>query len=355
MDIEFHYYMTYLIAARAGLAPADALIVAHAAQSVDDNHIPIEVSANTPYAYQGTLSQTMDILRPKHAARIYPIFHFIPGDPDAPSAKRQDGARDAWVTTPNSALAGEMLDTALRSKDLYRIGASTHAYVDTWAHQNFTGRDDAFNEIPGRLADDLAILRIGHALAGHQPDIPDLVWTDPRLAEPTVVNADRFLDAAQHLFRKLRAWKRGGAADPDVEKEAASLAADLKADIGTPSETSAPREARIARYKARARTPPYGATPLPDYVLGQWSDAAFVEQRSDIATRFEAFVSGLGIAGDVLSFGAHMQCTWKDPQRFPETDWFKFQEAVKAHLEECWEVLVKRFPELRATNVVIPG
>ncbi len=348
MDIEFHYYMTYLIAARAGFPPAEAAIVAQAAQEIDDNHIPIDVSRGSPYAYESTISQTMDILHPKHAARIYPIFHFIPGDPDAPWARRKDGTKSLWVTTPNSALANEMLDTALRSNDLYRIGASAHAFADTWAHQNFLGKDDPFNEMPGRFADGISILRIGHALAGHDPDIPDLVWTDARLAEPEVVNADRFLDAADHLYRKLRAYKRGGAPDPDLAKDAASLAADLRADIGTPSRTSAPRAGRIARYLARALTEPYGASAVPDYFVGRWSDAAFIEQRADIVTRFDEMMARIGIAGDVLAFGTHMQCTWKDPQRFPQTDWFKFQEAVKSHLDECWCVLARKFPELAA-------
>src|ERR1700723_1635681 len=109
MDIEFHYYMTYLIAAWAGFQPAEAAILAQAAQEVDDNHIPISVSKGTAAEYESIISQTMDILHPRHNERIYPIFHFIPGDPAAPSAKRNDGASSVWVTTPNSSLGNEML------------------------------------------------------------------------------------------------------------------------------------------------------------------------------------------------------------------------------------------------------
>ncbi len=60
LDIEFHDYMTYLIAARAGFTPAEATVIAQSAQEIDDNHIPIEVSANTPYSYESVPSQTMD-------------------------------------------------------------------------------------------------------------------------------------------------------------------------------------------------------------------------------------------------------------------------------------------------------
>ena len=139
MDIEFHYYMTYLIAAKAGYSVSDSTIIAHAAQSVDDNHIPVRLVDDGGISYENSISQTMDILRPHEDSLIYPIFHFIPGDPKAPSTRRTDGVERQMVTTPNSALANKMLDAALKSKDLYRIGVSAHGYVDTWAHQNFVG------------------------------------------------------------------------------------------------------------------------------------------------------------------------------------------------------------------------
>ena len=343
--------MTYLIAVRAGLAPGEALIVAKSAQEVDDNHIPITVSAGSPEAYLSTLSQTMNILRPHHARRIYPIFHFIPGDPDAPTAARKDGAKSSWTTTPNSPLANTMIDGALRSGDLYRIGASAHAYCDTWAHQNFLGRDDALNEMPtagvrATLVNRVALLRIGHALAGHQPDIPDLIWHDDRLLAPVVVNAERFLDAAAHLFKKLCAFK-GRSAVADDDSDLVELLHDLKQDIGTPSAISAPREQRVERYRRRALSRAYGAAALPDYRPGEWSDAAFVEQRADLVTRVEIYLAEhAGVAGDILAFGTRMPCTWKDPGRYRESEWFRFQEAVKSHLDECWRILQREFPEI---------
>jgi hypothetical protein len=355
MDIEFHYYMTYLIAARAGFSPADAAIVATAAQEVDDNHILIRVSAGTPAAYDSVISQTMNILRPHHAAQVYPIFHFIPGEPDAPSARRKDGRRSPWTTTPNSSLANEMLDTALRSGNLYRIGASTHAYVDTWAHQNFLGREDELNDMPYvegegllQLAErETTIMKIGHALAGHKPDIPDLIWSDGRLVNDTVVNAERFLDAAEHLFRKLDGYKRPGRARPEADRDAASLVADLRADIGPSAAASAPTVARIERYKARALLSAYGSAAIPLYEEGNWANEAFVEQRADLTTRIAVYVAEhAGLVGDALNFGTRMPCTWKDPALCHQTHWFRFQEGVKSHLAECWGVLTTRLPEI---------
>jgi hypothetical protein len=355
LDIEFHYFMTYLIAARAGFSPADACVVAQSAQEIDDNHIAIRVSAGTPAAYDSAVSQTMDILRPQHSKRVYPIFHFIPGDPALPSARRKDGLASAWVTTPNSPLANEMLDTALRSGDLYRIGASAHAYADTWAHQNFLGKDDAYNEMPPetlteRVEGVVSLMRIGHALAGHLPDVPGLIWTDGRLVAPEIDNTARFMDAAEHLFRKLARYRNAAIADAELDRSAESLASDLRADIGPSSRTSARRDpARIARYRQRALSAPYGGVPIPDYQEGKWSDAAFVEQRSDLASRIAIYLAeNTGIAGDMLDFGARFAFTWRDPARYAETDWYKFQQAVKSHLDECWSVLTKRLPDIEA-------
>ena len=351
MNIEFHYYMTYLIAVRAGFTPAEAVTIAKAAQEIDDNHIPISVSSGTSAAYMSTLSQTMNILHPHHASRIYPVFHFIPGDPDVPAARRRDGARSPWVTTPNSRLANTMLDTALISGDLYRIGASAHAYADTWAHQNFLGRDDGLNEMPGGgvaevLADRVALLRIGHALAGHQPDIPDLIWRDERLVNPVVTNVDRFMDAAAQLFKRFHKFKTGSIV-PDSDLDLNSLIADLRADIGSPTTNSAPSEQRVGRYKLRSLESPYGGVAMPEYRQGEWADAAFVEQHADLVIRIEEYIAEhAGVAGDILAFGTRMPVSWKEPLHYRETEWYRFQEAVKAHLEECWALLKSLFPDI---------
>jgi hypothetical protein len=39
MDVEFHYYMTYLVAAKAGFGSDDAFKIAYTSQYVDDNEM----------------------------------------------------------------------------------------------------------------------------------------------------------------------------------------------------------------------------------------------------------------------------------------------------------------------------
>ena len=59
MDIEFHYYLTYLIAARAGLPPPDALTLAWACQYTDDNTMICVIDAGLPTEYTNYISQTV--------------------------------------------------------------------------------------------------------------------------------------------------------------------------------------------------------------------------------------------------------------------------------------------------------
>ena len=174
MDIEFHYYMTYLTAARAGFAPPDAEIIAYSSQYVDENIHVLHIDRGKPTAYHNYITQTLNILKPKHELmRIYPIFHFIPGDPSAPTAQRKDGRQHPLNTTPNSENANLIFDDALQSRNLYRIGIAAHSYMDTWAHQNFVGYYDSFNAMQGILNKTLP--NIGHADAKHNPDWPALV------------------------------------------------------------------------------------------------------------------------------------------------------------------------------------
>lgn len=352
MDIEFHYYMTYLIAARAGYSPEDATIIAHAAQSVDDNHIPVRLTDKTGEVYENDLSQTMDILRPHMDAKIYPIFHFIPGDPKSPTARRVDGAEHPLVTTPDSFLANAMIDTALRSKDLYRIGVSAHGYVDTWAHQNFVGQRDVYNQFEtgffARIKNEF--LAVGHAHAKHNPDWPALVWEDSRLIESRVDNRVRFMIAAGRLFEKFVAQTKPSMAPQAIKLEVAALKADLDADIGEQDDENANVEARIQRYIARGATSLYGGVPIPRYVVGTWFAEAIAEDRNDVAektmsrSRIPYLTDVMDALEDVFADGYRQNVTWRspDPTVYKTSNWFRFQQAVTKHLNECWAMLQAR-------------
>lgn len=351
MDIEFHYYYTFLIARRAGFSHDEAAILAHASQGVDDNHVPITVNAGQPSVYQNSISQTMDILRPHDDAHIYPVFHFVPGDPTAPTAARGDTTTNPMVSTPDAPIAKAMIQAALNSDDLYRIGVASHVYVDTWAHQNFLGQRSDFNILPvdglgpndiEQVGADLAI-NVGHGPAQHRPDIPALIWTDGRLVNSTVNNRDRFLDAAEALFRRYAEAKK--IPSSDIEAGVTEIRSDLTADIGNPDPNAQAMDpARIARYMARATTPAYGGQAIPDYQPNAWFEAALQEDRNGVVSEFKAKIDSLanefGDYSDLIRQDIRINCNWASPNSFQATNWYRFQEAVKAHYAETWKALL---------------
>lgn len=171
MNIEFHYWITGLIAHRAGFSKEDSTTIAYSSEYVDKNDIIYDIKDKiSKKKYSNYISQTMNILKPKmELMLIYPIFHFIPGQPDADIARRKDGKMHLLNTTPNNQHANELMDAAFKSSRdsrLYRIGIATHGYVDTWAHQNFIGWYDYFNNIGLDIKPD-----IGHANAEYHPDM----------------------------------------------------------------------------------------------------------------------------------------------------------------------------------------
>lgn len=331
MDIEFHYYITHLIAAKAGFGPKEAGVIAHASQYVDDNDQVFEVDRGEDSAYQNYISQTMNILKPMASLlRIYPLFHFIPGDPQAQSAFRKDGKMHWMNTTPNSKNANAIIDAALDSQNLYRIGIAAHAYVDTWAHQNFVGYEDHFNAMEGPLAECLP--NIGHADAKHDPDWPGLIWEDVRLIDGVVNNKQRFLDAAGHLFEKLARFTDRATSDKALLQGKAELIEDISLAIGEPDHGNAQREARIGRYRELAATKAaYKGAAIPAYDADGWFDAAVNEDVRGWRDRLEGMLAPLDPFPDTYS--------WKDRDGYQQTDWWRFQEAVKDHQNEAWEIL----------------
>ncbi|MGE5475488.1 MAG: DUF6765 family protein [Bacteroidales bacterium] len=334
MDIEFHYYMTYLTAVKAGLTLDDCRVLAQASQYVDDNDRIFEIDKDQATCFRNYISQTMNILKPKASLlRIYPLFHFIPGDPQAKTAWRKDGKMHWLATTPNSANANLILDAALGTGDPFRIGIAAHSYVDTWAHQNFVGYYDSFNAMKGPL--ESCSPDIGHADAGHHPDWPALVWKDARLQHEPVDNRARFLDAAAHLLAKLARYARPGIGDADIAARQADLCRDLDAAIGPRDDDNRDRQARIARYRLLAESGAYGATVLPEYDAHQWFALA-------IDTRVRGLKDSTdGVLGQIDPLFADVY-TWKDRATYRQSAWFRFQQAVIDHQNTAWDILAQR-------------
>jgi hypothetical protein len=188
LDIEFHYYTNYIVALAAGFSNDAAYKIAYSAQLLDNNTTEHTVILSNGEFYTNQISQTFNITLPqKTLYHLYQCFHFLPGD----------NLHFPHLTTPNSKRAQKMLAGALKSKNPYNIGIASHAYSDTWAHQNFSGRFDKSNAASG--FPEILIPNIGHADFGEQPDIVGLIWHDSR-HNLQINNSLRFIEAAQHLY-----------------------------------------------------------------------------------------------------------------------------------------------------------
>ncbi len=312
MDIEFHYYITYLVARRAGFPPDDAYLIGYASQYTDDNNALYDISEGTADAYTNDISQTLNILKPRRdLMRIYPAFHFMPGTAGEVSngpARRDDGLTNALNTIPDNANARALLAAALDTNDLYRIGIATHMFVDTFAHQNFTGSFSEFNFVQAGIWE-AAIPPIGHAHALHKPDIPGLLWQDNRLtgSNADVNNKERFLTAARRLYQEYRTHLPAG---NDAEE---ALANDISGAIGEPGgNAAASAKARTARYVA---------------LIG----GEFREYRSSawFTDAVDFLLVDTGNGGPDTTPQQKAVYQWK--AGYTNSPWYKFQEAVKQH------------------------
>ncbi len=177
MELDFHYYATYLAGCLAGF-PADAATrIAHAAQYIDESDpdmltdssggflirdfkpVPT-VHTNAQLAKMVTdnpTSWTASSLR--ELRQVWSVFHFLPGNyGTTPGATPYMGplAQNSWtfgadeasafqmMCLPNSRLAFGMInDTILnhRGKDYVfeLIGARLHTLADTRAHMYYSG------------------------------------------------------------------------------------------------------------------------------------------------------------------------------------------------------------------------
>lgn len=335
MDIEFHYYLTYLIAARAGFSFDDASIIAFASQLTDDNCVIFEISKNTKAEYSNYISQTMNILKPKKdLLRIYSHFHFIPGNPTAQEAKRKDGKMHWLNTTPDSENANLIFDSALTTKNLYRIGISCHSFADTFAHQNFVGFYDKFNSRHGVL--ETLMPAIGHAAFLTFPDQPAQIWSDERLFDNIhiVYNRERFMLAAAKIYAKLKKYNSPSVSSAELKEEEDSLIRDLEYAIGETDKDNKKQESRISRYKELSHNPEYGNKTIPEYKSKNWINDAVKEDLFKIQIEDDDALNMLN--------PFKMPLSWKDDTKYKETNWYKFQEAVKNQQNEVWQILEKR-------------
>jgi len=249
MNAEFHYYAVCFLCLRAGFPERRAVDIAFASQYVDNAILAYEIDDGGE-TYATEVTQNYVFWDEATLRDIYLPFHFVPGDFERSRRERAAGgaAKSAsrWAVTPDSPIAKELLVAALRTDDDFRIGIALHAYADTWAHQNFSGRTEAGNA----MDPDSPLPPAGHLQALRAPDDASGRWVDPRLGgELSLVdNASRFRAAAKKIYRYLRTYLRRGFEDEDLHLD--ELEASWRRYPGD-------MKARIAAAVVDLRVPPY--------------------------------------------------------------------------------------------------
>lgn len=191
MNMDFHYYATYLAARVAGYEKEEAKTIAYAAQYVDeseegmiDKKLLPGLSETTPtIENMGTLlKRNMDLVGEEKQIResegIWRSFHFLPGNIHeedekqvytgerkytrtilgmhvlgTPEYGKEEARAFSLMCQPNSVLSEKMVNDVRKYRKqpyyLELLGIRMHVLADTWAHRYFAGTPSWWvNEAP---------------------------------------------------------------------------------------------------------------------------------------------------------------------------------------------------------------
>lgn len=238
MNIDFHYGVIYVTARLGGMSERDAEVVAHSCQYVDDATIPgiLDFADGESFERLASAHKMYDYKNgwDRENRVIWTPFHFIPGG-------EGDNLEAKSICRPDSAIARDMIRHAIKGKGagnaLHRLGVSLHTYVDTWAHQGFSGTRSPYNVVtflegdqhdPKTWKEKLenfthvitdnvkalaldAISDLGHGSALHFPDMPWAKWKYKNGHGREVVrdNLPDFVAAADMSCRVVQGFLNG--------------------------------------------------------------------------------------------------------------------------------------------------
>ncbi|MBC8376630.1 MAG: hypothetical protein H8E26_11350 [FCB group bacterium] len=306
MEKDFHFYVTYALAYKAGFSSQESRNIAYSSQYLDDNNesqyprddgppeFPFGIRTSTGF-FRPIMTQSMSVKSLVYEIQkfVYVPFHFLPGDNNRPI----NGELNKYSTTPDSKNARDVLRSALKTKNPYRIGIAVHTYADTWSHQNFTGYEEDWNSVFHWRNPFRSIApNIGHSDVGHLPDEISSSWNDYRLEKPyrSRNNKKNALQACKRIFQELRRGQKGKLYWTQVEK-------DFRQIINAED-----YDDRIKKVKD------YLNEPNLSYREEEWIDKAVK-----------------GRKGEDIQASAD----------FINTDWYNFQLAAKAHLVYVLDLL----------------
>ncbi|MBN2534969.1 MAG: hypothetical protein JXB88_18955 [Spirochaetales bacterium] len=323
MNLEFHYYILYILCKEAGFSETESRIISYSSQYVDNNLISRQIKTENT-VYETIPTQNYGWWDDYNLKNVFIPFHFFPGDMDYPGARRRDGKTNKFNCSPGSSRVKQLLITALKTLDPYRIGIALHTYADSWAHQNFSGMDEDWNTTdPSSF-----IPHIGHAQMMKKPDDFRGTWEDMRLVDNKISNSERFLKAARMIYKYLRTHNRFGFDDHDVVIEKIKWVSGI--DNHLPSST----QDRIFSYIIDEN--------ILKYDKYEWYREAVYDNDID-------YDDADGLVGydkilwlkDALLYKTQLsqRPVLKARDGFFDTHYYRWNEAAKAHLNTAKTIL----------------
>lgn len=325
MNLEFHYYILYILCKEAGIEADDCITIAYSSQYVDNNIVEQQINLDGSI-YKTIVTHNYGWWSDWFPKNVYIPFHFFPGNINHIGAKRKDGGVNPYNCTPGSSRVSLLLERAFRTNNLYRIGIGIHTYADSWAHQNFSGLNESWNTLSG----DSIIPSVGHAEVISQPDAMTGRWLDQRLVAKNqyIENQQRFMEAARYIFMYLCQYSKKPAGNWQW------ISKRLKQLIGPYDENDKNRENRIFDYIVEED--------LLKYNKYEWiRDAVYSDAYESL---FEDSVKNYDKFNWIKDTLFYKTSVLERPVLNPKPDiknshFYKWHEAAKAHLAEARIIL----------------
>lgn len=340
MNIDFHYGVIYLVSRLAGMNPVDAQIVAHSSQYVDDATTPgiLQFAGGEQFQRIASAHEMLDFRNEFNSDNklVWTPFHFLPGG-------EGNSLEDKAICKPDSAIAKAMVKRSINGRQaenaLHRLGVTLHVYVDTWAHQGFTGMVSKHNVVVHLQGDDYdhnnwfstlaarieglgesaaalsldVVSGLGHGVALHFPDMPWAKWEYTNGHGITIFrnNLPDFVEAADMACKAVQGFLKG-----NVEYESETgLPNDAKHVIERIFESNRSHDPaerlHLLSQKIRAGEIPGICEEVPVYISkgpNSWKH---------LATGIAEKDDGTGIP------------SWSE--HFEESDYRKVHDAIKLH------------------------
>ena len=243
MQIDFHHAVTYVVARCAGFTPAEASVIAYAAQYVDNasNSGVVRFEGGIRYSRISSAHHLVDArnFRELDNLQVWIPFHFLPGNGGRKADESHDGPFvEKLRCTPDSHIAKEMIAACIADcrapYGLHRLGITLHVYADTFAHQGFTGVCHEINDVSELQGKRIrkktwrrfrerflssfieTVLPLGHGAVLTYPDLPFAKWSfrnewldrHHRSAEGIRDNLPLFMRAVDAMYRVMIDYRK---------------------------------------------------------------------------------------------------------------------------------------------------